>query len=98
MGSPTVAEHAVEGVCEAVGVVPSDAQRGLDLEHVLELSGRLDDDSELEHALAQRGGFLGGGLLGDAVADQLDAEVQSGAVDSADSGWARISVSRLARR
>ncbi len=48
--------------------MPCDAQRRLDLEDVAALTGRLDDDPEIAHALADGPGLFGGRTVGIAVA------------------------------
>jgi hypothetical protein len=49
---PAVLQRAPQGAREQVDVRACDAQRRLELEHVHPRPGRLDDDAELEQALA----------------------------------------------
>lgn len=48
------------------------------------VSGRLHDDAEIEKAVADRRGFLGGRFERFAVADEFDAQVKPHAVNGAD--------------
>src|SRR5476649_355813 len=54
-----------------IHALASGAHWWLDLEDVQVIPGRLHEDTQLSQAIAQVGGFLGGGLQRLAVADQL---------------------------
>ena len=66
--------------------VAGDGERRLDLQHVAQagVPGRAEHDAQVHGPPVDLGGLGRGGLPGLPVADQLDADEQSGAADVAD--------------
>jgi hypothetical protein len=82
--SPAGRQHLVKHRHKEIGGGRIDAERRLDLQHVLVITRRLHDHAEIEQPVADRLGLLGRRRERLAVTYELDAEVEAGAVDSAD--------------
>src|SRR5215217_6895163 len=75
--SPARREHPLERGDEVVGRLAGDDHRWLELEHVLPVAGRLDDDAEFQHPVTDGRRLLGRRLTGLPVPDQLHAQIQT---------------------
>src|SRR6188768_4424054 len=75
------AERDPERLDEHVRALAGQAQRRLDLEHVVPVAGRLADDPQLEEPLADRERLAIGRLERLRVADELHALVEAHAMD-----------------